>query len=179
MFFRCQVVSNSLRPHELQQSMLLVLHYLLEFTQTHVHFSSSVIPCSCPQSFPASGSSPVNRLFENISVQFSSVAQSCPTLCDPMNHSTPGLPVHHKLPEFTQTHVHQVSDAENIYWTTKMYNKLKSYVNDINAWLSTSIIISVCTVFFFKFYLTMDPYLKIFLTMELISWNVTCNIFHC
>ena len=73
MFFRCQVVSNSLRPHELQQSMLLVLHYLLEFTQTHVHFSSSVIPCSCPQSFPASGSSPVNRLFENISVQFSSV----------------------------------------------------------------------------------------------------------
>ena len=39
-------------------------------------------------------------------VQFSSVAQSCPTLCDPMNHSTPGLPVHHHLPEFTQTHVH-------------------------------------------------------------------------
>ena len=43
--------------------------------------------------------------------QFSSVAQSCPTLCDPMNRSTPGLPVHHQLPEFTQTHVHQVSDA--------------------------------------------------------------------
>ena len=45
------------------------------------------------------------------SVQFSSVAQSCPTLCDPMNRSTPGLPVHHQLPEFTQTHVHQVGDA--------------------------------------------------------------------
>ena len=45
------------------------------------------------------------------SVQFSSVAQSCPTLCDPMNCSTPGLPVHHQLPEFTQTHVHPVSDA--------------------------------------------------------------------
>ena len=44
-------------------------------------------------------------------VQFSSVAQSCPTLCDPMNHSTPGLPVHHQLPEFTQTHVHRVGDA--------------------------------------------------------------------
>ena len=43
--------------------------------------------------------------------QFSSVTQSCPTLCDPMNCSTPGLPVHHQLPEFTQTHVHQVSDA--------------------------------------------------------------------
>ena len=44
-------------------------------------------------------------------VQFSSVAQSCPTLCNPMNCSTPGLPVHHKLPEFTQTHIHRVSDA--------------------------------------------------------------------
>ena len=45
------------------------------------------------------------------SVQFSSVAQLCPTLCDPMNRSTPGLPVHHQLPEFTQTHVHRVGDA--------------------------------------------------------------------
>ena len=44
-------------------------------------------------------------------IQFSSVAQSCPTLCDPMNRSTPGLPVYHQLPEFTQTHVHWVSDA--------------------------------------------------------------------
>ena len=44
-------------------------------------------------------------------VQFSSVTQLCPTLCDPMNPSTPGLPVHHQLPEFTQTHVHRVSDA--------------------------------------------------------------------
>ena len=43
--------------------------------------------------------------------QFSSVAQSCPTLCDPMYFSTPGFPVHHQLPELTQTHVHQVSDA--------------------------------------------------------------------
>ena len=43
--------------------------------------------------------------------QFSSVTQSCLTLCDPMNHSTPGLPVHHQLPEFTQTQVHWVSDA--------------------------------------------------------------------
>ena len=51
-------------------------------------------------------------LYKNQSVQFSSVAQSCPTLCDPMNHSTLGLPVQHQLPEFTQTHyVHQVGDA--------------------------------------------------------------------
>ena len=42
---------------------------------------------------------------------FISVPQLCPTLCDPMNCSTPGLPVHHQLPEFTQTHVHRVSDA--------------------------------------------------------------------
>ena len=47
----------------------------------------------------------------NVSVQFSLVTQSCLTLCDPMNCSTPGLPVHHQLPEFTQTHVHQVGDA--------------------------------------------------------------------
>ena len=43
--------------------------------------------------------------------QFSSVAQSCPTLCDPMNCSMPGLPVHHQLLEFTKTHIHQVGDA--------------------------------------------------------------------
>ena len=45
------------------------------------------------------------------SVQFSSVAQSCPTLCNPMNRSKPGLPVHHQLPESTETHVHWVVDA--------------------------------------------------------------------
>ena len=45
------------------------------------------------------------------SVQFSSVTQSCPTLCNPMNRITPGLPVHHQLPEFTQIHVDQVGDA--------------------------------------------------------------------
>ena len=46
-----------------------------------------------------------------VSVQFSSVSHSCPTLCDSMNRSTPGLPVHHQLPEFTQTQIHRVSDA--------------------------------------------------------------------
>ena len=53
----------------------------------------------------------VNEALYCGSVQFSSVAQSCLTLCDPMNCSTPGLPVHHQLAEFTQTHVHRVSDA--------------------------------------------------------------------
>ena len=53
--------------------------------------------------------SAVNCFFT--SVQFSSVTQSCLTLCDSRNRSTPGLPVHHQLPEFTQTHVHRVHDA--------------------------------------------------------------------
>ena len=53
----------------------------------------------------------VKRDKEGHSVQFSSVTQSCLTLRDPMNRRTPGLPVHHQLPEFTQTHVHRVSDA--------------------------------------------------------------------
>ena len=46
-----------------------------------------------------------------ITYQIRSVSQSCPTLCDPMNRSTPGLPVHHQPPEFTETHIHWVSDA--------------------------------------------------------------------
>ena len=73
----------------------------------HPTISSSVIPfSSCLRSFPASGSFPMSS-----SHQFSSVAQSCLTLCDPMNHSTPGFPVHHQLSESTQTHVHWVDDA--------------------------------------------------------------------
>ena len=52
---------------------------------------------------------PLAHFFKVQSV--SSVTQSCPTLCDPINHNTPGFPVHHQLQEFTQTHVHQVSDA--------------------------------------------------------------------
>ena len=53
----------------------------------------------------------INIFYYCDSVQFSSVAQSCQTLCNPMNRSTPGLPVHHQLQEFTQTHVHRVGDA--------------------------------------------------------------------
>ena len=48
----------------------------------------------------------LDSIFKSRDIQFSSVAQLCPTLCYPMNHSMPGLPVHHKLPESTQTHVH-------------------------------------------------------------------------
>ena len=77
---------------------LPVHHQLPEFNQTHVHRVSDTIQPSHPLSSP-------------FPVQFRSVAQSCPTLCDPMNRSTPDLPVHHHLPEFTQTHVYRVSDT--------------------------------------------------------------------
>ena len=86
----------------------------------HFHFSLSCIgeangnplQCSCLEN-------PRDReawwaaiyVISHSSVQFSSIIQSCLTLCDPTNRSTPGLPVHHQLPEFTQTHVHPVGDA--------------------------------------------------------------------
>ena len=53
----------------------------------------------------------IKNLFQFYHSGFSSAAQSCPILCNPMNRSTPGLPVHHRLPEFTQTHVHRVGGA--------------------------------------------------------------------
>ena len=113
---------------------LPVHHQLPEFTQTHVHRVGDAIQPSHPLSSPAPPApNPsqhqglfqwVNSLHEVAKYwsfssleglmkvhQFSSAAQSCPTPCDPMNHSMPGLPVHHRLPEFTQTHVHWVSDA--------------------------------------------------------------------
>ena len=78
----------------------------------------SGLPCPPPGDLPDPGIQPqypalAGGLFttEPPGKQSSSVAQSCPPLCDPMNHSTPGLPVHHQLPEFTQTHVHRVGDA--------------------------------------------------------------------
>ena len=83
--------------------------------------------CPSPEDLPDSGIEPVSltcpalagglfnqhhhEVLYQPSVQFSSVTQSCPTLCNPMNRSTPGLPVHHQLQEFTQTHVHRVGDA--------------------------------------------------------------------
>ena len=139
----CSVVSNSLWPHGLQHARLpcpspttraysnsCQLHQWC-----HPTISSSVIPFSHLQSFPASGSFPRSQFFASggqsigasasvlpmniqgwfplglisfridwldlLAVQFSSVAQLCPTLCDPMDCSTPGLTVHHQLLEFT------------------------------------------------------------------------------
>ena len=71
-------------------------YYMLTVFLSAVSFS--VCMCLCLQ-LVHSISAP------HFHIQFSSVAQSCPTLCDPMNRSTPGLPVHHQLPEFTQTHI--------------------------------------------------------------------------
>ena len=69
----------------------------------------SMLPCSPPEDLPNPGIEPVSLTSPVLSsVQFSSVAQSCPTLCDPMNCSTPGLPVHHQLPEFTKSHTHLI-----------------------------------------------------------------------
>ena len=76
------------------------VYVLFLYTSVHILYTSVVL------NLKSNGS---QILFP--SVQFSSVPQSCPTLCDPMNRSTPGLPVQHQLPEFTQTHVHRVSDA--------------------------------------------------------------------
>ena len=53
----------------------------------------------------------LSKYYRFSSVQFSSITQWCPTLCNPMNRSTPGLSVHHQLPQFTQTHIHRVSDV--------------------------------------------------------------------
>ena len=86
----CSIVSNFSWPHRLQPTRLL--------RPWDLPGKSSGVGC--------------HSLLEwLLSVQFSSVAQSCPTLCDSMNRSTPGFPVHHQHPEFTQTHVHRVSDA--------------------------------------------------------------------
>ena len=80
--------------------------------------SSSVLPMNIQDWFPLGltdlislQSKGLSRVFSNTTVRFSSVAQSCPILCDTMDCSTPGLPACHQLPGFTQTHIHWVGDA--------------------------------------------------------------------
>ena len=98
------------------------LYFLLEYfkVNSRYHVTSSEIPTFAfkkdvflliKTTVPLSHLTKLTRSYLINKTFFSSVAQSCPTLCDPMNRSTPGLPVHHQLPEFTQTHVHQVGDA--------------------------------------------------------------------
>ena len=75
------------------------------------HFSPSPLTASEPLLLPVRTVPAFSRTVFKPSVQFSSVAHSCPTLCYPMNRSTSGLPVHQQLLGFTQTHVHRVGDA--------------------------------------------------------------------
>ena len=82
-------------------------------------------------------------------IQFSSVSPSCPTLCNPMNCSTPGLPVHHQLPEFTQTHIHRVGDA----------------IQPSHPLLSPSPPASV------------PPSIRVFFNESLVPYNFLCTVF--
>ena len=127
-------MSDSLQAHGLySMSGFPVHHQLPELVQTHVHHISDAIQLSHSLSSPtpAFNLSQHQSLFQKVIysyqvakvlelllqhqsvqwIQFTSVSQLCPTLYDPMNHSTPGLPVHHQLLESTQTHVHRVGDA--------------------------------------------------------------------
>ena len=95
-----QEILTSLRPpltsrlQDSSQRWIVTCHYYF-----HSYCMTTAIHLAAPN---------FNRVWN---YQIRSVAQSCQTLCNPMNRSTPGLPVHHQLPEFTQTHIHQVSDA--------------------------------------------------------------------
>ena len=86
------------------------------------------------------------------SVQLSSVAQSCPTLCDPMNRSTPGLPVHHQRVEFTQTHVYQIRDAiqpsHPLLSPSPPRSSKNHVIRAINIERNTCLIHHHCKVFF-------------------------------
>ena len=86
------IIIHKIHPH------LLFFHLLKSKCIWYSYFGGTII-------------SKINLTQKLPSVQLSSVTQSCPTLCNSMNCSTPGLPVHHQLPEFTQTHVHQDGDA--------------------------------------------------------------------
>ena len=82
-----------------------------------------------------------HQYFPYNSVQFSSVTQLCPTLCDPMNRSTPGLPVHHQLLEFTQTHAHRVGDAiqpSHPLWSPSPSDPNPSQHQGLFLWVNSS-----------------------------------------
>ena len=117
-------MSDTLRPHGLQPIRLLcpwdfpdkntgvACHFLLQRISLIQGSNPGLLHCrQILYQLSYQGSTNMGASYVFSSVQLSSVAQSCPTLCDPMNCSTSGLPVHHHLQEFNQTHIYRVSDA--------------------------------------------------------------------
>ena len=104
------------------------------------HFANSLMdaqaPCHIYWIIFHEGGVWQDRAEAQASIQFSSVAQSCPTLCDPMNHSTPGLSVHHQLPGFTQTHVYWVGNA--IQYSLLLLPSIFPSNQGIFKWVSSS-----------------------------------------
>ena len=109
------VVKKSLEMQETQESWVQSLGWedpLEEGMSTHSSILAWRIPCTEQSGGLQSIESQSQPQLKPLSMhQIRSVPQLCPTICDAMNRSTPGLPVHHQLPEFTETHVHWVSDA--------------------------------------------------------------------
>ena len=107
---------TNIRRNEVKHKLLSTTAQTCKLKRCHLNLSES-FPIKPNAKFFLILFLSISSVFRNIvshlpyTVLFSSVGQSCPTLCNPMNHSTPGLPVHHQLPEFTQTHVHRVGDA--------------------------------------------------------------------
>ena len=105
-------MSNSLQPHALQHTRLLCLLLSPRFCSNSCLLSQRCYLVLSSTTFSSSFPFSFNRTqHQGNMYQFSSVVQSYLTLGDPMNCSMPGLPVHHQIPEFTETHVHRVSDA--------------------------------------------------------------------
>ena len=89
------------------EKMINFDHYQRNANQNHSEVPSHIVRMAAIKNLQTINSGEgAEKREPSCIVQFSSVAQSCPAICHPMNHSTPGLPVHHQLPEFTQTHVH-------------------------------------------------------------------------
>ena len=94
--------------HEIWSQKELLIHNMIDSLSSFIMSSDLSLPVNYKlESLYCITSS----VFVVLSFQFSSVAQSCPTLCEPMDYNTLGLPVHHQLPELAQSHAHQVSDA--------------------------------------------------------------------